>query len=137
MTDLRSTVDLVTPCKAAEPCSDDLLNTPEHDNPPTKPEDWPEDETFIPGIGHNEFVPHKEDWFRELNAGKRTPDGRRRRRALERCWNDCPVKTRLACLEAGLDAGAGNQYGIWGGYTEQQREQILTARQEAAVAASE
>jgi hypothetical protein len=120
-TDQGSRVDIETPCSTAATCSEDKLNTPEHDNPAI----------FVllePGLGHSEFVPHKEDWFRDATAGKRTPDGRRRRRALERCWNDCPVRARLGCLEAGLAAGPGNQWGIWGGYTEEQREQIIAAR---------
>jgi hypothetical protein len=123
-------VDIETPCQRAEPCSEDKLNTAEHDGPAI----------YVlakPGLGHSEFVPHKEDWFRDPGSGKRTPDGRRRRRALERCWNECPVRSRLGCLEAGLDQGAGNQHGIWGGYTEDQREQIIAARAAVTVADEE
>ncbi len=106
-------MDIETPCSKAATCSEDKLNTPEHDNQP----------------GHSEFDAHKEDWYRDpLTSAKRTPDGRRRRRALERCWNECPVKVRLACLEAGIDQGEDNQHGIWGGYTEAQRRQIIAAR---------
>jgi hypothetical protein len=102
-----------TPCSVAQPCSEDHLGDPHHD----ELED------------HNEFVPHVEDWFRDPGAGRRTPDGRRRRRALERCWNECPSRVRLGCLEAGLDMGLESQHGIWGGHTEAQRTQILLARQ--------
>lgn len=114
-----------TPCEAAEACPEDHLNQPWHDHPL-----HPDDPELEPGIGHDEFVPHKEDWYRDPGSGKRTPDGRRRRRAIERCWNDCPLKARLACLEIGLSLGPANQYGIWGGYTEDQRQQILAARGE-------
>ena len=131
--DRRSPVDIVTPCSQACGCPEDVIGTPEHDNPPDRPDDWPEDIEFVAGLGHNEFVPHKEDWYRDENAGRRTPDGRRRRRALERCWNECSLKTRLACLEIGLAQGPIYQFGIWGGYTEDQRRQILAARQSAGV----
>lgn len=117
--------DVSTPCSRAEACPEDVLNTPHHDHEPVAPEGV---EDYITGIGHSEFVPHKEDWYRDENAGRRTPDGRRRRRALERCWNECPIKLRLGCLEIGLAQGPANQFGIWGGYTEAQRRQILSIR---------
>jgi hypothetical protein len=117
----------LTPCQAALPCPEDMLDQPWHDNEPDVPE-GSDPRTYIIGMGHNEFVPHKEDWYREPGSGKKTPDGRRRRRALERCWNECPVKARLACLEIGLAQGEASQHGIWGGYTEDQRQQILAAR---------
>ncbi len=129
-------MDIPTPCNQAEACSEDKLNDPTHDHEPVVPE-GADPETYVLGIGHSEFVPHKEDWYRDEQSGRRTPDGRRRRRALERCWNECPVKVRLACLEAGLDQGPLNQFGIWGGYTEDQRRQIIAAREAAQAVTDE
>lgn len=60
-------------------------------------------------------------------TGKGTVEYRRRRRALEACWNDCPVRARLACLDMGLEP-ENLQWGIWGGYTEEQRKIIHDER---------
>lgn len=108
-----------TPCSLAAKCSDDLIGTEAHDNPVDPPED------VVPGIGHSEFVPHAEDWYRDPGSGKLTPDGRRRRRAKQACWSDCPSRMRLLCLDAALQQGPGEQFGIWGGYDEGERDLIL------------
>lgn len=101
-----------TPCSIAAKCSDDEIGTHDHDE----------------SVGHTEFDAHAEDWYRDPGSGKKTPDGRRRRRAMERCWNDCPFRARLICLDKALEQGPEHQFGIWGGYTEDQRIQILQER---------
>lgn len=68
---------------------------------------------------------HPDDWFIDPGSGRETEDGRRRRRALQACWADCPMKARLLCLDRGLQEGATLQYGIYGGYTEKQRNAVV------------
>ena len=70
---------------------------------------------------------HPDDWFIDPGSGRDTVDGRRRRRALQACWSDCPVRARLRCLDMGLqgpESAPNLNYGIYGGYTEEQRQQI-------------
>lgn len=66
---------------------------------------------------------HADDWFEDPGSGQQTPAGRRRRRALQACWTDCPMKMRLACLNEGMK-DENLAHGIWGGYTEKQRQEI-------------
>lgn len=71
---------------------------------------------------------HPDHWFMDPGSGRETEDGRRRRRALQACWADCPMKARLLCLDRGLQEGPTLQYGIYGGYTEKQRQAIVEER---------
>ena len=68
---------------------------------------------------------HPDHWFIDPGSGRETEDGRLRRRALQACWADCPMKARLLCLDRGLQKGPALNYGIYGGYTEKQRQQIV------------
>jgi hypothetical protein len=72
---------------------------------------------------------HPDHWFMDPGSGRETEAGRLRRRALQACWADCPMKARLLCLDRGLQEGPTLQYGIYGGYTEKQRQEIVTARE--------
>lgn len=68
---------------------------------------------------------HPDHWFIDPGSGRETEDGRLRRRALQACWADCPMKARLLCLDRGLQEGPTLQYGIYGGYTEKQRQAVV------------
>lgn len=68
---------------------------------------------------------HPDHWFIDPGSGRETEDGRLRRRAVQACWADCPMKARLLCLDRGLQEGPTLQYGIYGGYTEKQRQVIV------------
>jgi hypothetical protein len=67
---------------------------------------------------------HPDHWFIDPGSGHDTEDGRLRRRAIQACWADCPMKARLLCLDRGLQPGPTLQYGIYGGYTEKERQKI-------------
>lgn len=71
---------------------------------------------------------HPDHWFIDPGSGLATEDGRLRRRALQACWADCPMKARLLCLDRGVDLKEGPtlKYGIYGGYTEKQRQKIVS-----------
>lgn len=73
---------------------------------------------------------HPDHWFIDPGSGRDTEDGRLRRRALEACWADCPMKARLLCLDRGMLEGPTLQYGIYGGYTEKQRQVVIAAIKE-------
>lgn len=66
---------------------------------------------------------HPDDWFEDPGSGRETTAGKARRRARDACWMDCPRDMRLTCLDAGLRDENLN-HGIWGGYTEAQRQAI-------------
>lgn len=66
---------------------------------------------------------HPDDWFEDPGSGKDTPEGRRRRKAIQACWWDCPMQRRLLCLDKGLES-PNLSHGVWGGYTEAQRQEI-------------
>jgi hypothetical protein len=68
---------------------------------------------------------HPDHWFIDPGSGRETEDGRLRRRAIQACWADCPMKARLLCLDRGLQEGPTLQYGIYGGYTEKQRQAVV------------
>lgn len=68
---------------------------------------------------------HPDHWFIDPGSGRETEDGRLRRRAIQSCWADCPMKARLLCLDRGLQEGPTLQYGVYGGYTEKQRQAIV------------
>lgn len=70
---------------------------------------------------------HPDHWFIDPGAGKDTEEGRLRRRAIQACWADCPMKARLLCLDRGLQEGPSLQYGVYGGRTEKQRQEIVKA----------
>lgn len=53
----------------------------------------------------------------------------RRKAARLACYYDCPMATRLLCLDEGLRP-ENVQYGIWGGYTESQRRAVRRAAAE-------
>jgi len=72
-----------------------------------------------------ELEQHPDDWFIDPGSGRETEDGRRRRRARQACWSDCPMKARLLCLDRGMQEGPTMNYGIYGGYTEKQRQDIF------------
>lgn len=81
---------------------------------------------------------HPDHWFIDPGSGRETEDGRLRRRAIQACWADCPMKARLLCLDRGLQEGPTLQYGVYGGYTEKQRQQVVAdikERKKKAVAA--
>jgi hypothetical protein len=67
---------------------------------------------------------HPDHWFIDPGSGRETEDGRLRRRAIQACWTDCPMKARLLCLDRGMQQGPTLQYGIYGGYTEKQRQAV-------------
>lgn len=69
---------------------------------------------------------HPDHWFIDPGSGRETDDGRLRRRAIQACWADCPMKARLLCLDRGLQGGATLYYGIYGGYTEKQRQAVVS-----------
>lgn len=66
---------------------------------------------------------HPDDWFEDPGSGRDTEPGKARRRAIDACWVDCPMKMRLLCLDEGMKS-QNLQHGIWGGYTEAQRREI-------------
>jgi len=68
---------------------------------------------------------HPDHWFIDPGSGRETEDGRLRRRAIQACWADCPMKARLLCLDRGLQPGPTLNYGIYGGYTEKQRQAVV------------
>lgn len=68
---------------------------------------------------------HPDDWYEDPGAGYGTPPYWRTQRAKARCFNDCPI--RLECLNIALQSG--QAYGIWGGYTADQRDKIRDHRQ--------
>lgn len=68
---------------------------------------------------------HPDHWFIDPGSGRETEDGRLRRRAMQACWADCPMKARLLCLDRGLQEGPTLNYGIYGGYTEKQRQAVV------------
>jgi len=72
---------------------------------------------------------HADDWFEDPGSGKDTPEGRARRRARDACFVDCPMKMRLECLNLGMQP-ENLAHGIWGGYTEKQRQEMHTLIQE-------
>jgi hypothetical protein len=69
---------------------------------------------------------HPDHWFIAPISGRDTEPGRLRRRAIKACFADCPMKARLLCLEIGLQGGPVTQYGIYGGRTEKERQEIVT-----------
>lgn len=71
---------------------------------------------------------HPDHWFIDPGSGQQTEPGRLRRRALQACWADCPMKARLLCLDRGMQEGPTLQYGIYGGYTEKQRQKVVEDR---------
>jgi hypothetical protein len=73
---------------------------------------------------------HPDDWFIDPGSGRETEDGRRRRRAKQACWADCPMKARLLCLDRGLQEGHTLNYGIYGGREEKWRQAVVEARKE-------
>jgi hypothetical protein len=77
---------------------------------------------------------HPDHWYIDPGSGRETEDGRLRRRALQACWTDCPMRVRPLCLDLGLEQGPTLQYGIFGGYTEKQRQQIVAERDERRAA---
>lgn len=50
----------------------------------------------------------------------------KRRKAIQSCHFDCPMKARLLCLDEGLKP-INLEHGVWGGYTESERRDIATA----------
>ena len=73
---------------------------------------------------------HPDHWFIDPGSGMLTDEGRLRRRALQACWADCPMKARLLCLDQGMQDGPSLYYGIYGGYTEKQRKAVFDEIQE-------
>jgi hypothetical protein len=73
---------------------------------------------------------HPDHWFIDPGSGRETEDGRLRRRAIQACWADCPMKARLLCLDRGLQDGPTLSYGVYGGRTEKQRQEIVAAIKE-------
>lgn len=58
----------------------------------------------------------------------------RETRALEFCQS-CPMRTFTACREAALDASPGQQYGVQGGLTAEERTNVRRNRMRAEQAA--
>lgn len=50
----------------------------------------------------------------------------KRRKAIQSCHFDCPMKARLLCLDEGLKP-INLEHGVWGGYPETERRDIATA----------
>lgn len=75
---------------------------------------------------------HPDHWFIDPGSGRETEDGRLRRRAIQACWADCPMRARLLCLDRGLQEGPTLQYGVYGGYTEKQRQAVVEEIKERA-----
>lgn len=73
---------------------------------------------------------HPDDWFIDPGSGRETEDGRRRRRAKQACWADCPMKARLLCLDRGMQEGHTLNFGIYGGREEKWRQAVVEARKE-------
>jgi hypothetical protein len=87
---------------------------------------------------------HPDDWFAEPDRGDypRTEVGEKAyqdavataapvtARAQWACKLDCPTEQRLACLQIGLTPGPTLQYGVFGGYTAAQRQQIVKEREQ-------
>jgi len=73
---------------------------------------------------------HPDDWFIDPGSGRDTEDGRRRRRALQACWADCPMRARLLCLDRGMQEGHTLNYGIYGGRPEKWRQAVFEAKRE-------
>ena len=71
---------------------------------------------------------HPDDWFIDPGSGRDTVDGKRRRRAIQACWADCPMRARLKCLDEGMQGPENSptlSYGVYGGYTEKQRQAVF------------
>lgn len=73
---------------------------------------------------------HPDFWFMDPGSGRETLDGQRRRRAIQACWFDCPMKARPVCLDVGLQPGPTLEHGIYGGRTEDERQTIVAERDE-------
>lgn len=72
---------------------------------------------------------HRDDWFEDPGTAKGSPEARKRRKALQKCYFDCPMKARLLCLDEGLKP-ENLDNGIWGGYTEADRRDIVEVLKE-------
>ena len=73
---------------------------------------------------------HPDMWFLDPGSGKETLDGQRRRRAIQTCWYECPMRVRPQCLDIGLQPGPTLDHGIYGGRTEAERQKIVAEREE-------
>ena len=100
------------------PCSD-----------PERQDDWfiperaplaPEDEAEIRAGFDDEKLADKAvaDKVAELKS--------KRRKAIQSCHFDCPMKARLLCLDEGLKP-INLEHGIWGGYVESERRDVANA----------
>lgn len=70
-------------------------------------------------------VGRPDDWFPQGGRGKGAGRaGRERDRSTARVCQGCPVIER--CLSAALENG--EQYGIWGGLTTDERNRIIKTR---------
>lgn len=104
-----------TPCSANNKCNGWVR---------TGGYDYNEDGFAVPRVERcTEHRHHADDWFEDPGSGRDTPEGRNRRRAIDACWIDCPMKMRLLCLDEGMK-DENLRHGIWGGYTEAQRQTI-------------
>lgn len=64
--------------------------------------------------------------IRAAAADRRRAALGRRRRAKETCLRDCPVDTRLQCIEYALDNGI--RHGTWGGLYEEEIHELRRRR---------
>lgn len=71
-------------------------------------------------------VPSAEDELERLVAERIADLKLRRRRAIQSCYFDCPMRARLLCLDDGLKPG-NQEHGIMGGYPESERRDIVKA----------
>ena len=121
-----------TPCQAnntvSRPYIDRIIRNTERALEQVPEADKPRRRLIETDLRKLRALQHPDDWFIDPGAGRETVDGKRRRRALQACWADCPMKARLACLGEGMQGPASSptlNYGIYGGYTEAQRQAIF------------
>lgn len=116
------TTPITTPCQIGNLCLVPKQRDEALDNPFYTDEERAEAIARIEASCDHET--HPDDWYEDPGAGYGTPPYWRSQRARARCLNDCPI--RLQCLTIALEAG--EEHGIWGGYTSDQRNKIRDHR---------
>lgn len=60
----------------------------------------------------------------DMIAEKERINRKRLRGAIRACYFECPMATRLECLQVGLE----EEFGVWGSYTAEERRQMVELR---------
>jgi len=75
-------------------------------------------------LSQNELDSLREKRIDEAVKAEEKDAARRRAEAIRSCFLDCPMTARLLCLDEGIKAP---EWGIYGGYPEEERRQIAQA----------